>query len=131
MTRCIRRVGVQAGKLPLFYAKEAWLLPFFKFAMHITHSCSPRPIKRSLDPYMLHCNNSMSVRLFGAGAMAGTARIRSYKMVISLIITLFRTRNRYRQTLRELSALSERDLADMGIWRHDISDIARKHFAAV
>ncbi len=32
----------------------------------------------------------------------------------------------YRSTVRELSALSSRDLADMGIHRADIHDIARQ-----
>ncbi len=36
-------------------------------------------------------------------------------------------RDLYRQTVRELSALSNRDLADLGIARSDISRVALKH----
>ena len=35
--------------------------------------------------------------------------------------------NRYRNTVRELSALTDRDLADLGIARCDIENVARKH----
>ncbi len=36
-------------------------------------------------------------------------------------------RDIYRRTIRELSACSDRDLADMGIGRSEIATIARKH----
>jgi uncharacterized protein YjiS (DUF1127 family) len=32
----------------------------------------------------------------------------------------------YRQTMRELSSLSDRELADIGVQRSDITEIARK-----
>ena len=35
-------------------------------------------------------------------------------------------RRAYRATFSELSALSDRDLADIGLYRADIEDIARK-----
>ena len=31
----------------------------------------------------------------------------------------------YRRTLEELEALTDRDLADLGISRHDVADVAR------
>lgn len=35
--------------------------------------------------------------------------------------------NAYNQTVRELNALDERSLSDLGIYRADITQIARKH----
>ena len=37
----------------------------------------------------------------------------------------------YRQTLRELNALDNRQLADLGITRGDIERLAREHAATV
>jgi uncharacterized protein YjiS (DUF1127 family) len=37
----------------------------------------------------------------------------------------------YRNTVRELSVLSDRDLSDLGINRSDIEYVARKHASAV
>ncbi len=36
-------------------------------------------------------------------------------------------RQKYNQTVRELSGMSDRDLADIGISRFDIKDIAEQH----
>ena len=37
----------------------------------------------------------------------------------------------YRNTVRELSVLSDRDLNDLGINRSDIEYVARKHASAI
>jgi uncharacterized protein YjiS (DUF1127 family) len=37
----------------------------------------------------------------------------------------------YRNTVRELSVLSDRDLSDLGINRADIEYVARKHASAI
>ena len=50
-------------------------------------------------------------------------------MFILAIITKVQSYLRYRETVRELSQLSDRELDDLGIVRANISDIAR-HYAA-
>ena len=37
---------------------------------------------------------------------------------------------RYREAVRELSSLNDRELSDIGINRHDIAAIARQHASA-
>jgi uncharacterized protein YjiS (DUF1127 family) len=51
-------------------------------------------------------------------------------MFLINIIAKFRAWQLYRQTLRELSGLNDRELADLGISRYDIAEIARRHLAA-
>ena len=46
-------------------------------------------------------------------------------MLISLVLRRLQRRLTYRETLRELESLSERELSDLGIGRRDIRDIAR------
>ncbi|WP_375463644.1 DUF1127 domain-containing protein [uncultured Methylobacterium sp.] len=41
------------------------------------------------------------------------------------VLNRFRAYLRYRETVTELSRLSDRDLADLGIHRHEIHGIAR------
>lgn len=41
------------------------------------------------------------------------------------VLNRFRAYLRYRETVTELSRLSDRDLADLGISRFEIQDIAR------
>ncbi|MBO9398066.1 DUF1127 domain-containing protein [Shimia sp. R9_1] len=36
-------------------------------------------------------------------------------------------RQKYHATVRELSGMTDRDLADIGILRHDIAELAEKH----
>jgi len=45
-------------------------------------------------------------------------------MFVSLILSQIRAYFRYRETVRELSALSDRQLDDMGIMRFDIERVA-------
>lgn len=51
-------------------------------------------------------------------------------LTISTLKTQLRRWARVRNTIRELSQLSDRDLADLGISRSDIRFIAKKHAAA-
>jgi uncharacterized protein YjiS (DUF1127 family) len=47
-------------------------------------------------------------------------------MFLSHIISRFRAYLRFRASVRALSVLSERELADIGLTRGDILDVARK-----
>ena len=49
---------------------------------------------------------------------------RMRKMLIAKLIRWFRAWTRYRQGLRELSQLDDRELADIGIARSEIPEIA-------
>lgn len=51
-------------------------------------------------------------------------------MFVSLVLSKIRSYLRYRETLSELSRLSDRDLADLGISRHDLDGVARGHHNA-
>lgn len=46
-------------------------------------------------------------------------------MFTSLILSKIRSYLKYRETVRELSRLSDRELEDLGISRYDIDGIAR------
>jgi len=46
-------------------------------------------------------------------------------MIVSLVLAKLRNWKRYRETVRELSRLSDRDLADLGISRFEIETVAR------
>jgi len=47
-------------------------------------------------------------------------------MIIPFILSRMARHKRYRQTVRELSAASDRDLKELGIYRCDIQEIARE-----
>ena len=47
-------------------------------------------------------------------------------MITSMILARLASWRRYRQTFRELEALNDRELADLGIGRRDIRSIARQ-----
>ena len=47
-------------------------------------------------------------------------------MFVTYILSNIRAYNLYRQTVHELSRLSDRELADLGIARSDIAHVARK-----
>jgi uncharacterized protein YjiS (DUF1127 family) len=51
-------------------------------------------------------------------------------MFISYILSKIRSYLRYRETLRELSQLTDRELDDLGISRFEIDSVAREHAAA-
>jgi uncharacterized protein YjiS (DUF1127 family) len=46
-------------------------------------------------------------------------------MIVTFVLAKLRNWKRYRETVRELSRLSDRDLADLGISRFDIDSVAR------
>ena len=48
-------------------------------------------------------------------------------MFTSFILSKIRAYLRYRETVRELSRLSDRDLDDLGISRFEIDSVARTH----
>jgi uncharacterized protein YjiS (DUF1127 family) len=47
-------------------------------------------------------------------------------MFTSMILAKLATWRRYRQTVRELEGLSDRELADLGFGRRDIRAVARQ-----
>lgn len=51
-------------------------------------------------------------------------------MFVSYILSKVRAYMRYRDTVRELSMLSDRELDDLGISRFQIENIARQHAVA-
>ncbi|SCX83958.1 DUF1127 domain-containing protein [Microvirga guangxiensis] len=51
-------------------------------------------------------------------------------MFVSYILSKVRAYMRYRDTVRELSMLSDRELDDLGISRFQIESIAREHAVA-
>jgi uncharacterized protein YjiS (DUF1127 family) len=51
-------------------------------------------------------------------------------MFVSYILAKVRAYMRYRDTVRELSMLSDRELDDLGISRFQIDNIAREHAVA-
>ena len=51
-------------------------------------------------------------------------------MFVTTILAKIRTYLRYRETLRELSHLSDRELDDLGIARFQIDSIAKQHAVA-
>jgi uncharacterized protein YjiS (DUF1127 family) len=51
-------------------------------------------------------------------------------MFVTYILSKVRAYMRYRDTVRELSQLSDRELDDLGISRFQIDSIAREHAVA-
>jgi len=51
-------------------------------------------------------------------------------MFVTYILSKVRSYMRYRDTVRELSQLSDRELDDLGIARFEIASIAREHAVA-
>jgi uncharacterized protein YjiS (DUF1127 family) len=47
-------------------------------------------------------------------------------MFLSIVLSSLRRWLRARETARQLSALSDRELSDIGIARHDIRQVARQ-----
>jgi uncharacterized protein YjiS (DUF1127 family) len=51
-------------------------------------------------------------------------------MFVTYILSKVRAYMRYRETVRELSQLTDRELDDLGISRFQIENIARQHAVA-
>lgn len=51
-------------------------------------------------------------------------------MFVAALLARLNAYVRYRQTVRELSKLSDRELDDLGISRWEIGAVARRHAAA-
>ncbi|MGL5363146.1 MAG: DUF1127 domain-containing protein [Bosea sp. (in: a-proteobacteria)] len=51
-------------------------------------------------------------------------------MIVTMIIAKIRNYLRYRETVRELARLSDRELNDLGVNRSEIEFIAKAHSAA-
>jgi uncharacterized protein YjiS (DUF1127 family) len=51
-------------------------------------------------------------------------------MFVSFIVSKVQAYLRYRETVRELQQLSDRELDDLGISRYQIENVAREHAAA-
>ncbi len=51
-------------------------------------------------------------------------------MFVTYILSKVRSYMRYRETIRELSQLTDRELEDLGISRYQIENVAREHAAA-
>ena len=71
--------------------------------------------------YILQCNKKNELQRFhGAATM-------EYPMFVSFILSRVKAYFRYRETVRELSFLSDRELSDLGITRWEIDQVARTH----
>jgi uncharacterized protein YjiS (DUF1127 family) len=55
-----------------------------------------------------------------------TGQLLGFSMFVSLILSKIRAYNLYRQTVCELTQLSDRELADLGVARFDIARVARE-----
>lgn len=51
-------------------------------------------------------------------------------MFVTLLLSKIRSYFRYRETLSELSRLTDRELEDVGIARYEIDAVAKTHFVA-
>jgi uncharacterized protein YjiS (DUF1127 family) len=51
-------------------------------------------------------------------------------MFVTYLLSRIRAYLRYRETVRELSALTDRELDDLGISHFEIGNVAREHVAS-
>ena len=56
-------------------------------------------------------------------------KFREFQMFTSLVLSKIRSYLKYRETVRELSRLTDRELEDVGISRYQIDGIARGNLA--
>ena len=73
-------------------------------------------LRRSMEPYV------PTIRI--AGLSAGQQIERKESIMLLAIVRFLRSWRRYNASLRELSQLGDRELADIGISRSDIPRIA-------
>jgi uncharacterized protein YjiS (DUF1127 family) len=90
--------------------------------MHRTRICVPfiGSAKLASSAYIAVHKSDAAERSRSAGQEK-----RNPPMIVTLVLAKLRNWKRYRQTVRELSRLSDRDLADLGISRFDIDSVAR------
>ena len=67
----------------------------------------------------MHCSNLTAV------SGASVPQERKKTMIVSWILSKVRNYLQYRETVAELSRLTDRELADLGISRFDIETVAR------
>lgn len=48
-------------------------------------------------------------------------------MIVTMLVSKLRSWLRYRETIRELSRLTDRELLDLGISRYEIEFVAKSH----
>jgi uncharacterized protein YjiS (DUF1127 family) len=72
---------------------------------------------------MLHCNNQSVLR----SRRLRAPQEKEFPMFVSWILSKVRAYMNYRETVRELSQLTDRELDDLGISRFEIDGIARTH----
>jgi uncharacterized protein YjiS (DUF1127 family) len=90
--------------------------------MRLKHDCPQNsPLLVELEhPYMLHRNKSNDPWSRRPATCWGTS------MFVTYILSKIRAYKLYRQTVQELSELSDRELADLGAARFDIARVARQ-----
>jgi uncharacterized protein YjiS (DUF1127 family) len=62
--------------------------------------------------------------------LAGAPKKKESPMFVSMILSKIRAYLAYRETVRELSQLTDRELDDLGIARFEIDGVARSHARA-
>jgi uncharacterized protein YjiS (DUF1127 family) len=83
--------------------------------MRIVQSCTA--------PFsLLRCTIAAYVR--SAGPIAARLRLQGKTMILTNVLRFLRRWRRYNQSIRELSRLGDRELADIGISRGDIPAVS-------
>jgi uncharacterized protein YjiS (DUF1127 family) len=87
--------------------------------MYVAHICfSPMLLLLRAEISYMHCSNLTVVRL-------PEPQERKEVMIVSWVLSKIRNYLQYRETVTELSRLTDRELDDLGITRFDIESIAR------
>lgn len=96
--------------------------------MHWTHDKNDLcPLIALPRPAYMQCATRLS--LVGAAPVRKNS-LREIAMFVTMIAAKIRAFLRYRETVRELSRLTNRELDDLGLTRSEIPFIARSHAAA-
>ena len=95
--------------------------------MHCKHiGADGVPLLEAGCPVYMQCTTKLSL---WAPPRSGIS-LRKTTMFVTMIAAKIRAYLRYRETVRELSRLTDRELDDLGLSRSEISFIARSHAAA-
>ena len=84
------------------------------------------PLLEAGCPVYMQCTTRLSL---WAPPRSGISP-RKTTMFVTMIAAKIRAYLRYRETVRELSRLTDRELDDLGLSRSDIQYVARSHAAA-